>query len=57
MLGAKFQNFGPKSVPSFWQKNAEIFSQKFTASQNFFFSQENNFYLFFNSHTATHGAS
>jgi hypothetical protein len=45
--------------PHFGKKNAEIFSQKFTASQKLFFSQENNLFLFFNLHTgtATHGAS
>jgi hypothetical protein len=45
--------------PPFWQKNAEIFDQKFTAHQNFFFSLENQLFLFFNLQTATHayGAS
>jgi hypothetical protein len=42
VLGAKY---GAKSVPSFWQKNTEIFGQKFTANQNFFFLKKIYFFL------------
>jgi hypothetical protein len=45
ILGAKFQSLGPKSVRFIWPKYEEIFGQKFTAHQNYFFSLENLFFL------------
>jgi hypothetical protein len=54
ILGAKF---GPKNVLDFYLKVLAKNLPRFTAFQNFFFLNENHFFLFFNLHTATHGAS